>query len=386
MTIGSTPPEASGLALFDLAGALDEPENPPTVLRRADGRGLVYAASVNWLSGEPGGGKTWLADAAVGEVAMSGGVALILDYEDTPATAARRLRALGVDAEGLSRVVYLRGAGSIEIAGLAWLAQLVRETPVDLVVIDSAPESLAAEGLEENSSTDVTRWVSRLPRRLARAGAAVLVLDHVVKRSEEQGRWARGSSAKLAAVDGVAYGLTLTVPFSRSSSGAGTLTVAKDRPGHVGPISSVAAVARFEVSNGGERLRVVLDEPAEAIVGQGRPPLPTEAMEAISRLLEAEGDMAEPRILDRLGPVFGRDRVRTARVALVKVGAVAEVRGPRGGARWRSVAPWPPGGAAKGAGAGQSFGGWGGPGPRSASVPRAVVADHNGQTDGEAKP
>jgi hypothetical protein len=49
----------------------------------------------------------------------------------------------------------------------------------------------------------VASWLELLPRWAARLGAAVLVLDHVVKNVETRGRWATGSQHKLAGLDGV---------------------------------------------------------------------------------------------------------------------------------------------------------------------------------------
>ena len=44
---------------------------PPTILRRTDGRALFYAGNVNWLFGASGEGKTWVALIAVASVISS---------------------------------------------------------------------------------------------------------------------------------------------------------------------------------------------------------------------------------------------------------------------------------------------------------------------------
>jgi hypothetical protein len=221
----------------------------PTILRRSDGKALLYPGAINWLAGEPGNGKTFVALAAAAEVLCAGGRVMFLDYEDTASTCASRLLSLGTRVEQLARMQYMTVGGAISDAGVAWLTALVADG-VDLVVVDSAPESIAAESFNENSASEVALWVARIPRALARAGAAVLVIDHVAKSTENRGRWARGSGHKLAAVDGSALLLVQVVPFSRDRSGSSHLSIAKDRHGQIGAIGQVAATVMFTVENG----------------------------------------------------------------------------------------------------------------------------------------
>lgn len=294
------PPEGSGLHAFSLAEvAAGASEEGPSILCRSDGQALLYPRAINVVQGEPGAGKSWIGLLAVAEVVRAGERALLLDYEDCPATAAGRLLAMGATAEDLGRVLYARVAGRIEEPGRAWLAE--QAPTVALVVIDSVPEALAADGLDENHAGDVSGWAARLPRPLARAGPAVLLVDHVAKSEEGRGRWARGSGAKLAVVDGAAYGLNLAIPFSRHRSGSGVLSIAKDRRGMVGALNQLAAVVRFEVADGGLRA-IVLDPP-----GDDNPP------PAKSRRL-APRDVAE-----RLGEAGGRWASRTEAAATLGV-------------------------------------------------------------------
>ena len=69
----------------------------PTLLPRTDGVCLLYAGRVHSLTGEPGGGKTWIALHLIADTLTAGGTAMLIDYEDTPASAVSRLRTLGVD-------------------------------------------------------------------------------------------------------------------------------------------------------------------------------------------------------------------------------------------------------------------------------------------------
>lgn len=100
-----TPPTPSPSAVIDdeplggwefvdldpiLTGAYTPPV--PTIGRRSDGLGLVYAGRVHSIAGEPGGGKTWLALHLIVEVILAGGIGALIDYEDTPDAAVHRLR------------------------------------------------------------------------------------------------------------------------------------------------------------------------------------------------------------------------------------------------------------------------------------------------------
>jgi hypothetical protein len=249
-------PPGGGLDRVDLvalsaSGAISAPL--PTLLSRSDGRKLFYPGAINWLAGEPGSGKTFLALAAAVEVLRDGERVAFIDYEDTPHTFVHRLACLGLEDDALARVEYLRATGALDDANLAWLVDLIDSHGIALVVIDSVPESLASEGANENSATEVASWVARVPRRWARAGAAVVVIDHVVKNVDGRGRWARGSGHKLAAVDGVAYMLATTIPFSRERSGSARLIMSKDRHGMVGAVGQTAADINFVVEAGSIR-------------------------------------------------------------------------------------------------------------------------------------
>ena len=256
------PPPDSGLTRIDLAALADGHGPPsPELLCRSDGQALLYPGAVHAVSGEPGCGKSWLALAGVAQVVQAGGHAVICDYEDTASTAASRLLALGTEPGAMEQVAYVQIGGPVADVGRSWLVDLVTSASVRLVVLDSVAESLAAEGCSENDAVEVSSWMARIPRTLARAGAAVLLVDHVTKDEGARGRWARGSGAKLATIDGAAYLLSVEIPFSRATSGVATLRLAKDRHGAVGPAGLTVASVRFEVTGGSLR-EIVLDPPA----------------------------------------------------------------------------------------------------------------------------
>jgi len=241
-----------------LAGNLQAEQ--AAILTRTDGTSLLYPGKMHVIQAEPSSGKSWLGLYAVAEILDVGGSAGYLDYEDTGNVILGRLRALGVaDAALSSRFYYANPIGRFGPAEkVALFAALDRLNP-DLVVIDGVGESLSREGLSEDKADDVIRWTDLLPRPIARTGAAVLMLDHVAKDPEQRGRWARGSGAKLAAVDGASYQMKVRVPFSRHREGRADLVVAKDRPGGVGAIGEIVATVHVTPHAGGELVKIRID-------------------------------------------------------------------------------------------------------------------------------
>lgn len=243
-SVSLDPPADSSFSAHDLLGVGDEPDARPILW------GLLYPGAVSVVAGEPGLGKSWLAVAAAREVLAQGGSVVIVDYEDSPRTWRARLQALGAGPDELASVVYLRGGGAPTDADASWLPRLVAGVASPLVIVDSVGEALAAAGLDENAAGDVTLWHQVLPRPLADAGATVLLIDHLAKDTAGRGRWARGSTAKLATVTGAAFLLDVEQPFSRLRSGVGRLVITKDRHGAVGPVGATAAEVRFLVAGG----------------------------------------------------------------------------------------------------------------------------------------
>lgn len=246
----------------DVGALLDgnlEPEQA-SILVRSDGGALIYPGKMHVFQAEPSSGKSWIALVAVAEVLAIGGSACYLDFEDTPTGILRRLLALGASPAAIrERFYYTRPLSGFGPAELAQFKKTLDRMNPDLVVIDGVGEALSRQGFSEDKADDVVRWTDLLPRMIARTGAAVLMLDHVAKDPEQRGRWARGSGAKLAVVDGASYQIKVRRPFSRHRSGEIDLIVAKDRPGGVGAIGEVAAKITVDPSGAGERVSIRID-------------------------------------------------------------------------------------------------------------------------------
>lgn len=307
----------STLHEVDLSTVLAEPDDAerPTVLRRTDGRALLYRRRVNEIHGEPGNGKTMLALAAVAGEVAAGRTAVVVDVESDARTTARRLAAMGAGVDELARVRYLGPSASIGPAEVAAIVD--RAENASVVVFDSVSAGLARDGIDENDNGRVLAWWHRVLVPIARAGAALIAIDHVTKNAAERARGARGAGAKLAAVDGVTFELRTDQSFSRTKPGHGRLIVAKDRDGHVGAVNETAAVVHFRPDSGS--LTVELDPPASNDEVAFRP---TVLMERMSRALEVQP--VPINRTDVLDLVSGNaSALRTALRALVAEGYIA---------------------------------------------------------------
>jgi hypothetical protein len=111
---------------------------------------------------------------------------------------------------------------------------------------------MATEGLSINDNDDTAKWMRRLPKRVAKYGAAVVVIDHVTKSKDERGRWAAGAQHKLAGLTGAAYSFTTKQPAGRAvglqeRTGISAIAVEKDRPGYVRGWASNKLVGHLEL-------------------------------------------------------------------------------------------------------------------------------------------
>lgn len=269
-----------------------EPERP-TVADVGLESCLFYAGRINEIHGEPGTGKSNVAIAASIEVMKSGGLVLYIDPEDTPAGFTRRCLQFGATRDDLvHRCRYLHNPMPDDITTTQRWAATHRPT---LVVLDGMAESMGAEGYNEDKAPEVIQFIRDRIRPFAElAGAAVLISDHVAKSSEDRGRWARGSGAKLGRYDGVSYGISLIEAYAPGQAGAVKLTVAKDRNGGVGPTGRSVAEVLFAPGDGG-RTNVSFRLPEAA--GSFRP---TVVMSKIVAHLKEHGE-ASKRDLRKLG-------------------------------------------------------------------------------------
>jgi KaiC/GvpD/RAD55 family RecA-like ATPase len=277
----------------------------PTMLARSDGLRLLYPGKMHAFNGPSEGGKTWLALFTCVERIRHDEHVLYIDFEDGPETFIERLMALGLHLDTIAEQFhYIRPDDPFGEMDRLRLAELLEEFAPTLAFIDGVTEAMTLHGLELNSNRDVASFIALLPRRLARSGAAVVQIDHVVKDHEQRGRHAIGAQHKLSGID-VAYAIEVVKPFGRGLDGVASITVTKDRPGHVRPHCLIAKtpghrlVGQMKVISEGGRIGIAIEPGEPEVTATFRP---TFLMEKVSRALEpVDGGLSKNGIENLVG-------------------------------------------------------------------------------------
>lgn len=325
----------------DLRTVLDGSYRPPqpTVGRRDDGVGLFYPGRMNSVASESEAGKTWFALIACLQEINDRNHVLYIDFEDDAGGVVGRLLCLGANpADVLEFFHYVRPENAMGPVDQVDLAAVLENTPT-LAIVDGVTEGMSLFGLELKDNTDIAKFGRLLLRPLQHAGAAVVTLDHVVKSSENRGRYSIGGVHKLNGLNGVAYMLENRRPFGIGVTGKSTIRVAKDRPGQIRKnglshssgmhwyadlvvksesqeyaeahlyAPSVRDDDEREADEGARRLRALQTRVLDALAGAPGP-LPGKGIE----------DRVEGRAVD----------VRRAVAALIDSGRIVAEPGPRG--------------------------------------------------------
>jgi hypothetical protein len=209
----------------------DELEAEPAPEYLVDG--LIVDASLVFIYGSPGSGKSFLAIDMSRAVAAGRpflgrrtrqGNAVYIAAEGSKRGIAKRIRAWTAakhDGESLSNFwVVAQPIPMIDAAAVAAFAAVVEKTAgkrVAMIVIDTLARSTA--GAEENSSADMGRLVAACDYLRTRFGATIVVIHHSGKA--ESGM--RGSSALHGAAD------TELLMRRDEKSGVITVSVAKQK-------------------------------------------------------------------------------------------------------------------------------------------------------------
>jgi hypothetical protein len=227
----------NGWAPIDLTPILfgERQKRPaPTMLSRADGINLLYDKKLHWISGEPEGLKSWLAQIAIAEAIEANLVAFYVDFEADAESVIDRLLALGAAPDAiLANLSYHRpeiGVGrGIDTADQ--LIEAARARQPAITVIDGVQASMGQDDLDSNSAKDFYRWWGSFGRPLLKlTSGPTIAIDHVVKLTENRRQYAAGTGQKQAAVD-VHIGTEILDPFGVGMTGRAVLTLQKDRPG-----------------------------------------------------------------------------------------------------------------------------------------------------------
>lgn len=102
-----------------------------------------------------------------------------------------------------------------------------------VAIVDSIGELLPLLGANSNNSDEITAVHSSVLKPLAKAGAAVIAVDHLAKGADSRAHGPGGGVAKKRAIGGVSVRVKLRKPFTPAHGGEALLVVNKDRHGGV---------------------------------------------------------------------------------------------------------------------------------------------------------
>ena len=288
--------------LAQLASGIELPPTP-TVFQREDGQGLFYRGAVNDLHGEPGCGKSMIAQIATAQELKADRDVIYIDYEDSARNVVKRLLLLGVSGEQIiGHLHYVRPSAkpSSPTSLGGWHETLDYADTATLAIIDGVTSCLAYAGLDSNSGDDIAAWYNTMPRLISACGPAVVLIDHVVKSKDNRGRYAGGSMQKLALIDGISYSVDMTKPVGKGVRGTIVIKSGKDRISEIEEHCAVSwssngshlrEAARIEINSTDPKLmRVTIARPnmmpSDETTRQRGLERPTGLMEKISRIVE----------------------------------------------------------------------------------------------------
>jgi len=274
----------------------------PTLFPRTDGVCLFYPGMTHSVHGESESGKSLIVQAECVRLINDGRRVLYLDFESDQGSVIDRLRQLGVHDHALAEHFhYLRpevSPNSSETERAGW--ESILGTEYALAVIDGVTEALTVFGRGSMDNDDLAAWSREVPKKIAdRTGAAVVLIDHVVKNKSMQGRFAIGGQAKMATLTGAAYTVEILQPIGVGMRGVVGLRIAKDRPGQVRNTCGVfrkgdrtQTAARVVIDSTGDQTTVTVEPwdtntPHESTGGEFRP---THLMQRVSRVMEAAAE------------------------------------------------------------------------------------------------
>ena len=279
--------EATGgpWAPVDVAAILSgdyEPERT-TVLERVDGTCLLYPGMTNALFGESESGKSWIALHATAQLLNAGRGVMYVDFEATAPVIVRRLVALGANHDAiLNHLAYISPSTPLDDAGAADLRATLTRVKPELAVLDGVTGAMGMHGWNPLDNADAERFDRLLPRPLAAAGLAVLMVDHVTKSKEADSKYAMGAQHKRAAITGAAFRVDVIKTLAPGRVGSLKITISKDRHGTLRGLHPTQAGVFYLDSSDPEQPRARVEAPQSA----DAPFRPTNLMEKVSRYIE----------------------------------------------------------------------------------------------------
>ncbi len=259
-----------------------EPVEPPDLC------GLIYPGLRHVISGHPESTKTLVASILSLTAQRQGATVAHLDLE----LGARRTRALlgdlGATAEEIHAIFYTEPGGPPDADDIGYIV----DKTVGFVFVNAAAGAFGVSGLDDHARKDVERFGQAWIEPLYRASVTTLLVDHVVKSTENRGKWAIGSERKAGVTD-VHLGLELVGnPLTRGGTALVKVRVHKDRPGWLNrPYATELAL-----TSDPETHRITWEWRHPNTVGAGERWRPTVYMERVSQHLEQHGPMSRTSV------------------------------------------------------------------------------------------
>lgn len=291
---------------------------------------LLYRGLVHSFHGESESGKSLVMIYEATRLINEGEDVLWVTFDSDPEEDVARALRMGARKEAIRKHLhYVKPDEPPTAAASSYRAlfydQAGNPRKYALAVIDGVTDAvlLFSGGAKGDPNEIFVQFSRYFPRRLADiTGAAVVLIDHVAKDTENRGRFAIGAQAKMSQLTGAAY----TVEPDQTAPTVGgvgyvILRVGKDRPGDVRRASGprrgrdrTQEAARIRVDDTGARTVVTVEPPVLDPFAAGQVDgvaVPTDLMEAISRLLESEPGGLTGRAIE--GAVKGKgERIRAA--------------------------------------------------------------------------
>lgn len=219
------------------------------VFPRDDGVALL-PPGINYLFGDSGDGKSFVALIAALEELRAGRAVVWVTYEDpNEDLITARLRLLGASDADVDRLLFVAPQAGLDI-GAQVIADTATFSGARLLVLDSVGEAMAVGGVNEDRDNEVGPWF-RQTLRLVHDRAphvAILPIDHSTK-AKDNPLFPSGSKRKRAAPTGRMYLLNVgSNGFGRGVVGYVQLVVAKDRGGDF-QRGAIAAEIRLDATD-----------------------------------------------------------------------------------------------------------------------------------------
>jgi hypothetical protein len=243
---------------------------------------LLYPGKRVVLSGETESLKTWFALILCKAEIDAGYPVGWADVDAMGKSAIRdRLRSLGVTDSAISQHFFFFEPDK-RLGGddLAFIVGLVEIRGIRLFVIDSFNPMLGLHGLDPASTIEVEKFWTTVATPICKAGAAVTLIDHVVKNADNRGKYSYGSERKASGAI-VHIGFKPLESFGRGKTGRTVLTVHKDRPGFL-PRPTVGVL---ELDSDGENVTYSLTQDRSRVTDKFRP---TFLMQRVSEYLAVQ--------------------------------------------------------------------------------------------------